>query len=43
MQSVVDELGVALKQSLIKLIQKTLINEHIERACFEKKLIKTCP
>jgi hypothetical protein len=30
--------GVALKQSLIKLIQITLMNEQIARACFEKKI-----
>ncbi|PEO46611.1 hypothetical protein CN563_13885 [Bacillus sp. AFS026049] len=34
---------VSLEQSLIKLIQGTLINEKIERACFEKRLIKNMP
>jgi hypothetical protein len=33
---------VALEYSLIKLILITLINEQTERACFEKRLIKTC-
>jgi hypothetical protein len=30
-------------QSLIKLIQITLINEQIERACFEKKMNQHMP